>query len=71
MLMNLIVGGEVRRHRWLTPIPLTRPDRARPIDRVIDYFGGSGQHGSPVPMFHTRPGQERDDQQAQTPRRQG
>jgi hypothetical protein len=45
-------------------MPLIRPDRARPIDRIIDYFGGAEQRRAPASPFHMRPGWERDDQQA-------
>ena len=51
MLTNGIVRGEVNR-RWrppAAPMPLIRPDRARPIDRIIDYFGGAEQRRAPVP----------------------
>jgi hypothetical protein len=62
MLTNGIVRAEVN-PRWRLPVasmPLIRPDRARPIDRVIDYFGGAEQRRAPASAFHTRPGQGRD-----------
>ncbi len=68
MLTNGTVRGEVNRRWWppAAPMPLIRPDRARPIDRIIDYFGGAAQRSAPPSPFHARPGQGRDDQQART-----
>jgi hypothetical protein len=36
-------------------MPLIRPDRARPIDRIIDYFGGAPQRSAPASPFHGAP----------------
>jgi hypothetical protein len=32
-----------------------KPDRARRIDRVIDYFGGAGWTAAPITPFDGRP----------------
>jgi hypothetical protein len=57
MLSHWIVRGEVNR-RWrplVAPLSLIRSDRARPIDRVIDYFGGADQRTASVAPFRTHP----------------
>jgi hypothetical protein len=68
MLANLIMQGE-RRLQWrshLTPMSLIRPDRVRPIDRVIDYFGGAHGQTVSVASLHSRPVWGRDDSQAKS-----
>ena len=58
MLTIGIVREEVNR-QWrplVAPMPLIRPDRARPIDRVIDYFGGAEQRKAPVSLLYTNGG---------------
>jgi hypothetical protein len=70
MLSNVIVLGEMN-HRWwrvMIPRSLIRPDRARPIDQVIDYFGGHPRPAA-MPPFRERPASARDDQQPQATRR--
>ena len=70
MLANVIVRGEANR-RWrlpVAPMALIRPDRARLIDRIIDYFGGVERRTAPASLFHPHPDQGRDDEQAKTTR---
>jgi hypothetical protein len=70
MLTIGIVREEVNR-LWrplVAPMPLIRPDRARPIDRIIDYFGGAEPRKAPAWPFHTPPDQWRNDRQARTAR---
>jgi hypothetical protein len=73
MLSSVIVRGETNR-RWrhpMAPMSLIRPDRARPIDRVIDYFGGqrAWTRTSAVTPFHTHPVSRHDGQEAAATRR--
>jgi hypothetical protein len=66
MLASVSVRGENKR-RWplllpslVPPVSLIRPDRARPIDRVIDYFGGGYRRTASVAPA-TRPVRRRHD----------
>lgn len=57
MISSEAVRGDVSR-RWrprITTAPLIRPDRARAIDRIIDYFGGAAGRTASVAEHHTRP----------------
>ena len=50
MISNEDLRGDVSR-RWrplAAPPPLFRPDRARAIDRIIDYFGGVDGRAAPA-----------------------
>ncbi len=57
MISSEAVRGDVSR-RWrprVTTAPLIRPDRARAIDRIIDYFGGASGRTASVVGLHTHP----------------
>jgi hypothetical protein len=62
MLANGTVHSDSYRW-WLTigrPTRLIRADRARAIDRIIDYFGGGGGHPAATARLETldAPGRE-------------
>ena len=57
MTPNGTVQGDADR-QWRKarrPTPLIRPDRARAIDRIIDYFGGGGRWPAPVARLDMLP----------------
>jgi hypothetical protein len=68
MLTNLSVRAEAN-GRWTlrTPMSLIRPDRARPIDQIIDYFGGAPRRTTSVVLFPARPVRWGDDDQTRPP----
>jgi hypothetical protein len=67
MISKESVRGHVSRPWWrplVTTAPLIRPDRARAIDRIIDYFGGGAGRTASVAWVRTQPVRWRDDAQA-------
>jgi hypothetical protein len=66
MLSSVIVRGETnRRWRRLTgPTSLIRPDRVRPIDRIIDYFGSERSRTPLLALVPTHPASRSGGQEA-------